>query len=90
MVFWNEASPAAHRRQVMGRNFEVTFYREIVGGNGHCRAMPIDVLQIAQATTRETAIASAIQSFQQRNRVQCWNNLATHFAVSELAERRQA
>lgn len=68
----------------MGRNFEVTFYREIVGGNGHCRHIPIDVLRIAEAQTRETAIASAIQSFQQRNRVQCWNNLATRFDISEV------
>jgi len=73
----------------MGRNFEVTFYREIVGGNGHCRQMPIDVLQIAEATTRETAIASAIQSFQQRNRVQCWNNLATRFDISEVTRARR-
>jgi hypothetical protein len=72
----------------MGRNFEITFYREIVGGNGHCRDMPIDVLQVAEAATRETAVANAIQRFQQRNRVQCWSNLATHFAVSELPEIR--
>ena len=69
----------------MGQNFEVTFYREIVGGNGHCRDMPIDVLQIAEAASRENAIASAIQSFQQRNRIQCWNNLATRFASAESA-----
>ena len=71
----------------MSRNFEITFYREIVGGNGICRNMPIDVLQITAAATRENAIASAIQSFQQRNRVQCWNNLATRFDISEMPAR---
>ena len=73
----------------MGTDFEITFYREIVGGNGHCRDIPIDVLQIDQASTRETAIANAIQRFQQRNGVQCWSNLATHFGVSELPKVRQ-
>ena len=70
----------------MTRNYEITFYREVIGGNGRCRDMPVDVLQIEEAATKETAIAQAIRRFEERNRVQRWNNLASRFAVAELAE----
>lgn len=67
----------------MSRDYEVTFYREIVGDNGHCRATPIEVLEIPQAATREAAIAAAIRRFEQEKGVLSWKSLATHYAVAE-------
>ena len=72
----------------MSRNFDITFYREIVGGNGCCRDMPVEVLQIDAAETEETAIAAAIRRFEERNRVQRWSNLASRFQVTEIARRK--
>ena len=67
----------------MSRSFEVTFYREIVGDNGQCRDMPIEVLEIARAGTPQAAVQAAIRQFEQDKRVPCWSNLATRFAIAE-------
>ena len=67
----------------MGRVFEVTFYREIVGDNGHCRNLPIEAIEIAQALSEEAAVAQAIRRFETNRGLRCWKALASHYAVHE-------
>ena len=67
----------------MSRHYAVTFYREVTGDNGHCRDMPIEVIEIAEAATPEAAVAAAVRRFEAAKRVLCWTSLATHFAVAQ-------
>jgi hypothetical protein len=68
----------------MRSDFEVTFYRELVGDNGCCRDLPICRFQVDQAADRNAAVTTAIRRFERRNNVMHWRDLAHRFDVAEV------
>ena len=71
--------------EIMSKVYRVTFYRELVGGNGKRYDSSIREAPIRTTHTQDEAMAAAIKRFERRKRLTHWNHLATKLDISAVA-----
>jgi hypothetical protein len=69
----------------MSKLYEVTFYREVVGDQGRCKNVPIQVIR-ARGANADQAAVKAQHEFQKAKKCLRWDTVATHFEVKEGRE----
>jgi len=72
----------------MSKLYEVTFYREVIGDQGHCKNVPLQVIR-ARGATPDRAAVIAQHEFQKAKNCFRWDSVATHFEVKERREGRE-
>ena len=69
----------------MSKLYEVTFYREIIGDQGYCKNVPLQIIRARGANPDQAAVV-AQHEFQKATNCFHWDNVATHFEVKEGSE----